>query len=45
MVELVGSFVVFVIVALLGAAALLASLAVAATELLRYGAPAWFDGG
>lgn len=45
MVELLGNFAAFVIVLLLGMAALTASLAVAATELLRYGNRAWFDGG
>lgn len=45
MVELLVSFAVFVIVLLLGAAALTASLAVAATELLRYRGGPWFDGG
>jgi hypothetical protein len=45
MVELIGNFALFVIVLLLGGAAMVASLAVAAAELLRYGERAWFDGG
>ena len=45
MVELIGNLALFVIVSLLGAAALVASLAVAAAELLRYGERAWFDAG
>jgi hypothetical protein len=45
MVELLGNFAVFVIVLLLGAAAIVASVAVAAAELLRYRGDPWFDGG
>jgi hypothetical protein len=45
MVELIGTFASFVIVLLLAAAACIASLAVAAAELLRYGERAWFDAG
>jgi hypothetical protein len=45
MVELIVGFATFVIVLLLSAAALIASLAVAAAELLRYGTAAWFEGG
>jgi hypothetical protein len=45
MVELLGNIAVFWIVFLLGAAALTASLSVAAAELLRYGERAWFDAG
>jgi hypothetical protein len=45
MVELIVGFATFVIVLLLSAAALIASLAVAAAKLLRYGEGAWFDGG
>lgn len=45
MVELLGNFAAFVIVLLLGAALAIASLSVAAAELLRYGGRAWFDGG
>ena len=45
MVELLGNLAAFVIVLLLGAAAVTASLSVAAAELLRYGDRAWFDGG
>jgi hypothetical protein len=45
MVELIGTFAAFVIVLLLAAAACVASLAVAAAELLRYGERAWFDAG
>jgi hypothetical protein len=45
MVELFGNFAAFVIVLLLGAAALTASLSVAVAELLRYGERAWFDAG
>jgi hypothetical protein len=45
MVELIVGFASFVIVLLLSAAAFIASLAVAAAQLLRYGDAAWFDGG
>jgi hypothetical protein len=45
MVELIVGFASFLIVLLLSAAALIASLSVAAAELLRYGNRAWFDGG
>jgi len=45
MVELIVGFASFLIVLLLSAAALIASLSVAAAELLRYGNGAWFDGG
>lgn len=45
MLELLGNIAVLLIVALLGAAALIASLAVAVAELLRYGDRAWFVGG
>lgn len=45
MVELIVGFACFVIVLLLSAAAVVASLSVAAAELLRYGDRAWFDGG
>jgi hypothetical protein len=45
MVELIVGFAAFVILLLLSAAALTASLSVAVAELLRYGDGAWFDGG
>lgn len=45
MVELVVGFATFLILLLLSAAALIASLSVAVAELLRYGDRAWFDGG
>jgi hypothetical protein len=45
MVELIVGFASLLIVALLSAAAFIASLAVAVAELLRYGDGAWFDGG
>jgi hypothetical protein len=45
MVELIIGFACFIIVVLLSAAACIASLALAAAPLLRYGDGAWFDGG
>lgn len=45
MVELIVSFATFIVVLLLGLAALTASLSVAAAQLLRYGAPACCDAG
>jgi hypothetical protein len=45
MVELIIGFASFIIVVLLSAAACIASLALAAASLLRYGDGAWFDGG
>ena len=45
MVELVVGFATFAILLLLIVAALIASLSLAAAELLRYGERAWFDGG
>jgi hypothetical protein len=45
MVELIVGFASLLIVLLLSAAAFIASLAVAAAELLRYGGDAWCDGG
>lgn len=45
MLELIVSFATFIVVLLLGLAALTASLSVAAATLLRYGPPAWWNAG
>ena len=45
MVELILSFACFASILLLGAAALVVCLSVAAAALLRYGDHAWFDAG
>ena len=45
MVNLIVEFAAFVVVLLVTAAAVIASLSVAVAELLRYRERAWFDGG
>ena len=45
MVDLIVDFAALVVVLLVTAAAVTASLSVAAAELLRYRERAWFDGG
>ena len=45
MVDLIVDFAAFVVVLLLTAAAVTATVSVAVAELLRYRERAWFDGG
>ena len=45
MVDLIIDFALFVVVLLVTAAAVIASLSVAVAELLRYRERAWFDAG